>query len=460
MLLRSFYAKLANRLKAVLLTSEINTKFIIMRISILVLFTLSVVLTAADAQTKQHPAINASTPEAAGMSAKRLQRIDSIIEKAINQKWTNEAQALIIHDGKVVYQKSFGYNDPELKTKMPGNGIFRIASQTKAITSVAVMMLYEEGKLLLDEPVSKYIPSFKHPLVLDKYNEKDTTYTTIPATKEITIRHLLTHTSGIGYSQIGGGPINSIYAKNNIICGLGLFNNQLDADMQKLGTLPLQHNPGERFSYGLNVDVLGYIVEIVSGMSLDEFFHKRIFEPLGMKDTYFYLPVEKQDRLVNLYIVNADGSLRKSPGYFEVNNNIMKDYPKAKGTYFSGGGGLTSTIMDYAIFLQMMLNEGEYNGKRILSRNSVRMMTMNQIGPLNSGPHKFGLGFQIVTDESSALGPQRPGTFSWGGAFSTSYWVDPKEKIIGLLYRQLWDDQHEDELNDKFKVLVYQAINN
>lgn len=406
-----------------------------------------------------HQALVPSGPTVVHMSQERLQKIDTMLQQAMNDKWINEAQALVIRNGKIIYNKAFGYNDLENKIKMPDNGIFRIASQTKAITSVAIMMLYEEGKLLLDDPVSKYIPAFKNPLVLNQYNEKDTTYTTVPAKSEITIRQLLTHTSGIGYSQIGGGPLNSIYAKNNIICGLGLEKKLLADNIKKLASLPLLHHPGEHYTYGLNTDVLGYIVEIVSGMSLDDFFHKRIFDPLGMKDTYFYLPAEKQDRLVNLYIVNADGSLKKSPGYFEVNNNIMKDYPKAKGTYFSGGAGLCSTIMDYAIFLQMMLNNGEYNGKRILSRNSVRMMTMNQIGALNSGPHKFGLGFQIVTQESSALVPQQPGSFSWGGAFSTTYWVDPKEKIIALLYRQLWDDQHEYELIDKFKILVYQAIN-
>jgi CubicO group peptidase (beta-lactamase class C family) len=418
-------------------------------------------VTAAAAATAQvkHPVITPSTPAAAGMSTTRLQRIDSMVNNAIASHYTNGGQVLILHDGKIAYYKSFGYNDIEQKTAMPQDGIFRIASQTKAITSTAIMMLYEEGKLLLDDPVSKYIPTFKNPQVLDKYNPADTTYTTIPADKEITIRHLLTHTSGISYAQIGGGPMNTIYAKNHILCGLGLEYKTLGDDMKRLGTLPLLHNPGEHFTYGLNIDVLGYIVEIASGMPLDVFFRTRIFEPLGMKDTYFYLPENKQNRLVNLYIVNEDGSLRKSPGYFEVNNNIMKDYPKAKGTYFAGGAGLTSTIMDYAIFLQTMLNGGEYNGKRILSPASVRLMTMNQIGGLNSGHHKFGLGFQVVTDESSAWGPLRPGSFSWGGAFSTTYWVDPKEKIIGLFYRQLWDDQHEDELINKFKILVYQAIN-
>ncbi|MFT3705660.1 MAG: serine hydrolase domain-containing protein [Agriterribacter sp.] len=410
------------------------------------------------AQKNTYPVITSSSASAAGMLPERLQRIDTVINSFVQNKWTNGAVALVIHNGKIAYYKAFGYDDIEAKKLMQKDGIFRIASQTKAITSVAVMMLYEEGKFLLDDPVSKYIPAFKNPQVLDQYNEKDTTYTTIPAKREITIRDLLTHTSGIAYAQIGEGAINAIYQKNGIICGLGLENHILGDDIKKLGRLPLLHQPGEKFTYGLNVDVLGYLVEVLSGMSLDQFFRTRIFEPLGMKDTFFYLPSTRQSRLVNLYLVQTDGVLKKSPGYFEIGENIMRDYPKAKGTYYAGGAGLSSTIMDYAIFLQMLLNGGEYNGKRLLGRNTVRIMTMNQIGDLNLGVNKFGLGFQIITQQGSAQLPVPEGSYSWGGAFSTTYWVDPKEKIIALLYRQLWDDQHERELIDKFKVLVYQAI--
>jgi len=271
------------------------------------IFVLISLLNTVNAQVNHHLVIP-SSPTAADMSEERLQRIDTVLQQALNDKWTNGAEALIIRHGKIIYNKSFGYNDLEKKIKMPDNGIFRIASQTKAVTSVAIMMLYEEGKLLLDDPVSMYIPSFKNPVVLDHYNEKDTTYTTVPAKSEITILHLLTHTSGIAYAQIGGGPSNSIYAKNNIISGLGLEKKLLADNIKKLAALPLMHNPGEQYTYGLNTDVLGYIVEIVSGMSLDEFFHKRLFEPLGMKDTYFQLGVSK------FFNVNA---LVKStcPGY-------------------------------------------------------------------------------------------------------------------------------------------------
>lgn len=413
-------------------------------------------LIAPDAQTF-HPSISAGTPAQTGMSSERLGRVDSVLQRSIRDQWTNAAVALVIRNGKIAYYKSFGYDNIEQRSPMPKDDIFRIASQTKAITSVAIMMLYEEGKIMLDDPVSKYIPSFKHTAVLDRFNPKDTTWTTVPAKKEITIKNLLTHTSGIGYPQIGDSPISIIYKKYGLTCGLGLNHRSLGDDMKTLGTLPLLHQPGEKFTYGINTDVLGYIVELVSGMPLDVFFRKRIFDPLGMKDTWFYLPPDKQSRLVNLYIVEPDGRLTRSDGYLDIEGNgtRMKDYPKEKGTYFSGGAGLSSTIMDYAIFLQMLLNGGEYNGVRLLARNTVRMMTTNQI----EGVGDFGLGFQITSRQSSASSPAQEGSYGWGGAFSTVYWVDPKEKMVGLLYKQLWNSPHGGELDRKYKATVYQAIN-
>jgi CubicO group peptidase (beta-lactamase class C family) len=409
-------------------------------------------------QKSPGPGLTVAAPESAGMSSERLKRIDGVLRSYVDRGWMNGAVALIVRNGKVVYYKSFGYDDLDTRKPLSKEGIFRIASQTKAITSVAVMMLYEEGKFLLDDPISKYIPEFKKPNVLDKFNEKDSSYTTVPAKREITIRDLLTHTSGIGYAQIGSKEANAIYFKNGITSGIGLDDRLLGDAMRKLGGLPLMHQPGEKWTYGLNVDLLGYLVEVVSGMPLNEFFKKRIFDPLGMHDTFFYLPTEKQSRLVSIYQFDSTGKLMRSPDKFFYNGDVDVNYPKAKGTYFSGGGGLSSPIMDYAVFLQMLLNEGVYNGKRILSRNSVRMMTMNQIGDLGLGPYKFGLGFEITTERASALLPLQMGSFGWGGAFSTSYWADPKEKIVGLIYKQIWDDQHGD-LADKFKVLVYQAIN-
>ena len=402
--------------------------------------------------------ITQAIPETAGFSSERLKRIDKIMNEWVKNGWMQGGEALIVRNGKIVYYKAVGYNDLEAKSPLQKDGIFRIASQTKAITSVAIMVLFEEGKLLLTDPVSKYIASYKNQKVLDKFNPADTTYTTVPATREVTIKDLLTHTSGIGYAMIGSRESNAIYDKNKLTAGIGGTNESLLEAMTRLGTLPLMHQPGQKWTYGLNSDLLGCLAEVISGMTLNDFFRTRIFEPLGMKDTYFTIPKEKANRLVNIYTEETPGHLIKSKGGL-LNGPIGPEYPLLEKTYYSGGAGLSSTIYDYAVFLQMLLNGGEYNGKRILSRNAVRMMTMNQLGDLEfRGDDKFGLGFQIVSEKNGNV-PAQAGTFSWGGAYATSYWVDPKEKIVMLFYRQLQRTTHGD-LADKFRVLTYAAINN
>lgn len=406
---------------------------------------------------QQSAAITSGSPEAAGFSSERLRKLDATMKEWSDKGWMNGAVALIIRNGKIAYYNSAGYNDIEAKQKMPKEGIFRIASQTKAITSVAIMMLFDDGKLLLNDKVSKFIPSFSKPTVLDKFEPKDTTYTIVPATREITIKDLLTHTSGLGYAQIGSPEANAIYAKSNITAGLGVKEGTLLEAMTRLGKLPLMHQPGQRWTYGLNTDLLGCIVEVVSGMSLDQFFKTRIFQPLGMNNTYFSVPEKKSGQLVNMYTEDQQGRLIKG-GNKIFGTPTASNYPLIGSTYYSGGGGLSAPIMDYAIFLQMLLNGGEYNGVRILGRNTVRMMTMNQVGDLSLGDDKFGLGFGIVTEKGSANTPAQAGTFSWGGAFSTSYWVDPKEKMVLLFYRQLQSSSHGDVV-ERFRSLVYQALN-
>lgn len=398
----------------------------------------------------------APTPETVGISSKKLTKIDREMKYWVDKGWMNGAAALVIRKGKIVYHKAHGYNDLDTKVLLKKDDIFRIASQTKAITSVAIMMLYEDGKLLLDDPVSKYIPTFKKQNVLDKFNEADTTFTSIPANKEITIRELLSHTSGLGYASIGSKEANAIYAKAKISAGLGEGNHSLLDAMSRLGTLPLMHQPGAKFTYGLNSDLLGCLVEVISGESLESFFKTRIFEPLGMKDTYFNLPQEKANRLVNLYTEEKDGSLKKQTTGM-LNGPVGSEYPLIPHTYFSGGAGLSSTLLDYGIFLQMILNNGKYNGQQLLSRNAVRIMTSNQIGDIPFGGDKFGLGFSVVTDKSSGKTMAQEGTFAWGGAFSTSYWVDPKEKMVYLIYRQMLGSSHGD-ISEKFRALVYQSI--
>lgn len=413
---------------------------------------LTLSFTYAQAQTVLHTA----TPAVAHVSADRLLRIDHTLQQYIDSGWLKGAVAMIARDGNIVYDKAFGTGGAEGNAVMQKDNIFRIASQTKAITSVAVMMLFEEGKLLLDDPISKYIPEFAKPQVIDQFNEADSSYTTTPAKREITIRDLLTHTSGIGYAGIGSKRIKAIYAKHHIPSGIGTDTFHLAYAIPTLGTLPLEHNPGEKFTYGLNTDVLGYLVELLSGMSLDQFFRTRIFEPLGMKDTYFYLPADKQKRLVTLY--TPDKATRQLAPYKEsAESPFSVDYAKRKGSYYSGGAGLVSTVQDYAIFLQMMLNGGVYNGKRLLAPRTVELMTMNQVGDIQVGLNKFGLGFEITTEKGMAKLGASAGTFSWGGYFSTIYWADPQKHVIGLLFIQQSPLQHG-EIHDKFKALVYQSL--
>lgn len=420
----------------------------------------TIILQKDEVSVKPHPssALTEASPASVGMSAERLTRIDDLVKEYVEKKWIAGATVLVARNGKIVYYKGLGYDDIDKKTMMKRDAICRIASQSKAITSVAVMMLYEEGKILLNDPISKFIPEFKNPKVLDKFNPSDTTYSTVPAKREVTIRDLLTHTSGIAYAQIGSKESNAIYYKAGVVGGIGVDKILLADKMRILGGLPLMHQPGEKWTYGLNTDLLGYLVEVVSGMSLDEFFRKKIFEPLGMKDTYFYLPKEKRNRLATLYTEDSTKHIQKDGETYQLNGTMYVNYPDMDGTYYSGGGGLSSTAYDYGIFMQMLLNGGEYNNKRILSRSTIRMMTANQIGDLDFGDDKFGLGFGLCTDKGAAKSPTSAGTFYWGGMFSSSYWIDPKEKIIAQFFLQQYPNSHG-EIHDKFKALVYQAIN-
>ncbi len=399
-----------------------------------------------------------STPEQAGFTTEGVSRLNKTLIDWVQKEWMPGCVALIIRDNKIAYYQASGYHDLATKKPLQKDAIFRIASQTKAITSVAIMMLFDEGKLLLDDPVSKYIPAFKKQSVLDKFNAADTTYTTVPAKKEITIRELLTHTSGLGYAQIGTREANAIYAKHNLTAGIGVQGDKLLDAMNRLAKLPLMHQPGEKWTYGLNCDLLGCLVEVISGISLDEFFRTRLFEPLGMKDSYFLVPAAKADRLINLYREDSTGKF-VIPGNNMLNSTVVgSNYPLVPSTYYSGGAGLSSTIYDYAIFLQMLLNNGLYNGKRFLGRNTVRMMTMNQMGDVEyRGGDKFGLGFQVIMEKGSGRTPAQAGTFSWGGAFATSYWVDPKEKLVMLFYRQLMGSTHGDVV-EKFRALAYRGL--
>ncbi|HWB25108.1 MAG TPA: serine hydrolase domain-containing protein [Chitinophagaceae bacterium] len=425
---------------------------------LLVLFAFIVIATPAFAQSN---ALTEAPPQAGGFSAERLGRLDAAMNDWVKNNWINGSAVLIARKGKIVFYKAHGYNDMDTKAPLDKNDIFRIASQTKAVTTVAVMMLWEEGKFSLDDSVAKFIPSFANARVLATYNPADTTYTTVPAKRPITIRDLLTHTSGLGYPAIGTPAEIAIYAKDAMTGGVGTKGQTLAGAMTRLGKLPLFFQPGEKWKYGLNHDVLGYLVQVWSGMTLEEFFQKRIFQPLGMKDTYFNLPADKASRLVNFFQTDSTGAIKKQGSVF--GGALDMNYPLQHTDYFSGGGGLVSTLYDYAILLQMLLNGGEYNGVRLLSHNTVRMMTMNQIGDLFvdlgvKTENKWGFGFSLTTENGSRLGPSQAGTFAWGGVFSTSFWVDPKEKMVVIIYRNMWGP-HVADTDKQFKPLVYQAIN-
>lgn len=427
-----------------------KSKILLSALALMIVFILS---------CNQTTPLQEASPASVQVSAERLARIDKALQQAVDSGWIGGAVGFIARDGKIVYNKAFGMNDPDSKTAMTPDVIFRIASQTKAVTSVAAMILFEEGKFLLDDPISKYIPEFSNPTVIDmpSYNPKDTTYKTVPAKREVTVRDLLTHTSGIDYAVIGSETMRAIYAKAGIPVGFESRKILLADKIKVLAKLPLVHQPGEKFTYGLNSDVLGYLVEIWSGMSFDKFLQQRIFEPCGMTDTYFYLPKEKQSRLATVYIGEKNKKVRK---FSEKDiSPVSLNYPLVEGTYFSGGAGLSSTIKDYAAFLQMLVNGGTYNGKRVLARRTVELMTMNQIGDINLGQDKFGLGFEITSKASEARLGMTEGCFSWGGYFGTFYWGDPKEKLVCLCFIQEVQIQNG-SWADKFKALVYQSLDN
>ena len=384
----------------------------------------------------------------------RLSRIDDLVNSYVNKKWLTGAVTLVIKDNQLVQYKGYGVADIDTKKAMANNTIFRIMSQTKAITSTGILMLYEQGKFLLDEPIADFIPAFKNPVVLDKFNKADTSYTTIPAKMNITFRDLLTHTSGIDYAGIGTEDMKAIYAKAGVPSGLGYFDANLLEKMNVLAKLPLKNQPGEKFLYGLNSDLLGCLIEVISGMSLDDFFKKNIFEPLGMKDTYFNVPAEKANRMAGVYTEDSLNHIIKWSHEFR---NIDPDYPMMNKHYFSGGAGLSSTALDYAIFLQMLLNGGKYNGHQILAPRTVQLMTSGQLDFTINGNDNFGLGFEITSAKSAARLPRNEGSFAWGGYYGTTYWADPKAHMICLIMTQQGSNSHAD-LAAKFEAVVYGSL--
>ena len=406
-------------------------------------------------QTGSTRGLTEAAPGTVGMSAERLSRIDRMCREAIETDTVPGIVALVARHGKIVYHKAFGMADSEAGRALKKDDIFRIASQSKAITSTAVMILWEEGRFRLDDPIDRFIPEFRDAGVLTTFNEEEITWTTEPARTPITIRHLLTHTSGIGYGVIDGDDrFRKIYARAGVTDLFTTRSVTIEQSVKKLATLPLHHHPGEKFTYGEGLDVLGYFIEIVSGKPFDVFLRERLFEPLGMRDTAFYLPREKADFLVPIQTRENDRWVRYPVTFYDP------DYPiRGAMTFFSGGAGLSSTARDYATFLQMYVNNGRLNDTRILSRTTIETMMRNQTGTLfGNGDKHFGLAFGVVTTQGKAIGGLgSPGTFDWGGYFNTQYFADPAEGTIGILMKQT-RDTGPDDTGWKFRLLVGQAI--
>ena len=408
------------------------------------------------------------------INSNRLNEIDNLINSFIDDNQIPGAVVLVGDNKNILYQKSFGIKNPITNDKYQINDIFRIASMTKAITSIGVIKLWEKGKIGLDDPIEKYIPEFKNVQILDSYNKKDTTYSTIQTSKSITIRQLLTHTSGIGYDFIDGNPsIKSIYHKEKekfMKYGVLCFCDQditIGETIRNLAKVPLHHNPGERYTYGIGLDVLGYLIEIISGKTLDKYFYDEIFQPLEMNDTYFYLPENKYDRLVPVLTKKNNKWVMFEDKRFNINYPI-----EGAKKFFAGGCGLSSTISDYYKFLSIFLNEGKYKDNQIISKKTNELIFENQLPGIEnfyllnydkgnlkaeSFPLGHGLAFGIIRDEDLRFGGRgSKGSLYWGGYYNTSYFADPKENLIGLIFKQTQNIQ--DNSSELFQRIVFNLV--
>lgn len=403
-------------------------------------------------QTESWNALNGARTQvsaATSISKERLARIDTLMQQYVDENLIAGAVALILQNGRPVYQHAAGWADKEAGTRMSADTIFRIASQTKALTSAAVLQLQEQGKLVVADPVSKYIPEFAKTTVM-------VSGSAVPAKRPITLRDLLTHTAGISY---GTNPeIAALYKEKGLgpAAGIGWYtadkNEPICTTIQRLGSLPFVAQPGEAFVYGYNTDILGCVVERASGMALDEYLRKNITQPLGMKDTNFFLPKEQRSRLAAVYGTSTNGKIARSGNDAKGQGHYV-DGPRRS---FAGGAGLLSTAGDYARFLEAIRNGGKLGNARILSPRSVALMTTNQIGDIYNKPDMgFGFGFETV-ERFGANGMEAPGAFGWGGAYGTNYRVDPTSGLVVVLMIQLMPNGTD--FREKFASVVYQSL--
>jgi CubicO group peptidase (beta-lactamase class C family) len=390
----------------------------------------------------------------AGFSTEHLKRIDELMQRYVDENKVAGVVGLVLQDGKTVYEKAFGWADKEAGRKMTVDTLFRIASQTKAITSAAVLMLVEEGKIGLDQPVSDFIPTFEKTTVAVPGANGEVTFE--PARRRISIRMLLSHTAGISY---GTQPeVAKLYEAKGLgpAAGFGWYTADKDESvcvtMERLGTLPFVAQPGEEWVFGYNTDILGCVVERASGMPLDQFIETRITGPLGMKDTQFFLRPDQHQRLAAVYKSGPDGKIERAP----EGSRGQGHYTDGPRKNFAGGAGLTSTIRDYSKFLEMIRGGGVANGVRFLSPRTLKLMRTNQVGTLHSTDGLgYGLGFE-TTDRYGANGLDSVGSYGWAGAYGTIYRIDPNADLSILMMIQ--QTPNSTDIRTKFPTLVYQAL--
>nr|HPK72256.1 serine hydrolase domain-containing protein [Vicinamibacterales bacterium] len=401
-------------------------------------------------------ALAAVPPEAVGLSSERLERLKAVMQQHVDQGRIAGVVTLIARGGRLAHFETYGKMDAEQNRPMRKDVILRMASMSKAVTTVAAAILLEEGKLLLTDPVSKFLPAYAETTVAatpapgasgaDRYG-------VVKARRQITIRDLLTHTAGVSYGQ---GSLAEAQYRDAGIIGWYLSDKKepIVPLMERLASLPFDAQPGEKYVYGYSTDILGAVVEKASGMPLDRFFEARIFAPLKMADSGFYLPPEKRGRLATVYSVTPAGTLERAP----EGGVGQGDFVEGPRTCFSGGAGLLSTPMDYARFLQMLLNGGELDGVRVLGPKTIELMTSNHVGSLYAnGSMGFGFGFEIVEDVGTAGRYGSPGAYGWGSAYFQRFIVDPKEQMVAVFYAQLIPAGGLD-LQERWRDLVYQAI--
>jgi len=394
--------------------------------------------------------IQTVAPDQVGFSSERLTRLDQTLQQYVDQSWMSGGVVLVMRDGQALYYTSFGMRDVESADPMQVDDMFRIASQTKALVSVGIMILQEQGKLLLNDPVGKYLPEYQKTKVAESDGKGG--YRSVDAKRPITIRDLLTHTAGISYGiadhpQWKEAGIQGWYFADR--------DEPIRETIRRLASLPFNAQPGERYVYGYATDILGVVIEAITQQSLEEFLQKEILNPLKMTDTHFYVPTNKVDRLATVYSrVNGGKIVRAADPGGSVGQGHYVNGPRKS---FSGGAGLVSTAQDYGRFLQMLLNGGELDGARILSPVSVELMRSHQTGAIMVGPGLgMGLGFSVVTDIGANGVPSALGDFGWGGAYHSTYWVSPKDRLVVVFFTQLIPAQGSD-IHGKLRTLIYQA---